>query len=227
MKEGKLIQEVNNAVSWAKNGAFSEKKCVKFILDACKAYAAAQVAAKDAEIDKKREFMQLQAIELNRQHAEIKRLRMLASRILGKNQIYEGFILVSPDTLGEFLSPADGPKIGNGSALNELADEFQNEMQHGDGIEETEEQCRERLNTEARQKVVDAAKADENGLLPCPFCGGKAATKYDNITEWEVMIEVGCHDCRVGFYTLSNVNEKEMATTTTKDQWNYRGGNGA
>jgi len=50
MTEGKMIQEMVGAISWAKNGAFSEKKCQKIAVDAAKAYAAAQVAAKDADL---------------------------------------------------------------------------------------------------------------------------------------------------------------------------------
>jgi hypothetical protein len=65
---------------------------------------------------------------------------------------------------------------------------------------------------------------DENGLLPCPFCGGKAEIKCDHITAWEVMTEVGCNDCHLGFCYLSNVNDKEADTSITKEQWNRRAG---
>jgi len=44
MTEGKMIQEMVGAISWAKNGAFSEKKCQKIAVDAAKAYADAKVA---------------------------------------------------------------------------------------------------------------------------------------------------------------------------------------
>jgi hypothetical protein len=71
-----------------------------------------------------------------------------------------------------------------------------------------------------------APVVDENGLLPCPFCGGKAATKADNVTAWEVIIETGCHDCRIGFCALSNINEKDADTIATNAQWNERTGRG-
>jgi hypothetical protein len=86
------------------------------------------------------------------------------SRLFGSYDLADVVDWVSTRGGLEFLVPADGdermstcPNCG-----------FEGESyckafgcSDGGGVDETEEQCRERLNTEARQKVVDAAKADE------------------------------------------------------------------
>ena len=189
MTEGKLIQEVHGYVSWAKNGFFKEKHCATKIIEAAKSYAAAQVAAKDSKISQlEAENARIEAAykalltlptlayesdsdEVKALKAELRRVRDGVIRILGKNQIYEGFVLVLPDTLGEFLSPADGDGVG-----------------------------------EAK---------DENGLLPCPFCGGKAS----GLSIPFGFFSVECASCK--FFLM----EKESAQLITED-WNRRAGRG-
>jgi len=198
----------------------------------------ALTAAKDAEITALQMQIRIEgavnANEIAALKAEIKRLRVLASRILGKNQIYEGFILVSPDTLGEFLSPGDTSEDDTDEP-HSFDPEFcpnckTTEWYHGDRINHYG--CHNcgvdfvHIDSPADGDGVEETK-DENGLLPCPFCGEKA----DFLTFEQQSFkgfEIRCSNQSCNAYKqTAPLNYWPMAQLDRqKAKWNSRAGRG-
>jgi len=229
MTEGKMIQEMVGAISWAKNGAFSEKKCQKIAVDAAKAYADAQVAAKDADLKRITHERDVLCEIRDMSYREIAALKADKERM--REGISDIDIIMDDSNLSisearhavfskvqSLLSPADDTydsgKFGAPNNLDRPSTECLCSHTIDGRLAKQCDNCRNKPFVTADGDGVEETK-DENGLLPCPFCGGKAS----GLSVPFGYFSVECGSCK--FFLM----EKESVKLAT-DDWNRRAGRG-